>query len=192
MISFFTATTSTSILLPDSIQSITGILNGTCNFVLSRMEEGMAWDDALRDARDRGFAEADPTMDLSGQDAEQKITILAGLAFGEPIRRIERGGITGVTTSQLRGARAAGRVLRQVADARRVAGGAAVSVGLRALPAEHPLARLQREENGVTIRGRAVGDVFLSGRGAGSLPTASAVLSDVIAVARGPWRRAVA
>jgi homoserine dehydrogenase len=167
-------------LAGDSIESITGVLNGTSNYVLCRMDEGQSLADAIRCAQERGFAEADPTLDISGQDAAQKITILAQLAFDAPIRRVTVTGIDDVTPADLERTRRAGLVVRQVAEARKVAGGIEVVVEPRSIRGEEPLARIVDECNGVVIRGRAVGEVFLSGRGAGSMPTAAALLSDVL------------
>jgi homoserine dehydrogenase len=166
-----------------SITSLEGVVNGTCNYILTRMERGSSYVEAVQAARECGFAEADPSMDVSGEDAAQKMTILSRLAFDEPIRRVERSGIERVTRADVAATRAGGSVLRQVAVAQRVAGGISVSVGLRSISGTHPLARLDGEENGVIIRGEAIGELVLTGRGAGSLPTASAVLADVIACA---------
>jgi homoserine dehydrogenase len=164
----------------DSIQTISGVLNGTSNFILCRMAAGLNAAEALLCAQEAGFAEADPTLDVSGTDAAQKLSILAQLAFEEPVRRTAVVGIEGVTQEDIERARARQRVIRHVAEARRVAGGVELRVEPREVAASHPFAMLQDEQNGVLIRGRAVGEVFLSGRGAGSLPTASAVLSDVL------------
>ena len=167
----------------DSVQSITGILNGTSNYVLCRMEEGYGFAQAVASAQERGFAEADPSMDLRGDDAAQKLAILAQLAFEVPVRYRRVTGIDGVTPATIADARRAGCVIRQVADVRRVAGGVTLVVEPRRLPIAHPLARIEDEQNAVIIRSRAAGELFLSGRGAGSMPTAAAVLSDVIALA---------
>jgi homoserine dehydrogenase len=167
-------------LAGDSIESITGVLNGTSNYVLCRMDEGQSLADAIRCAQERGFAEADPTLDISGQDAAQKITILAQLAFDAPIRRASVTGIDDVTGADLARTRREGLVIKLVAEARKVAGGIEVVVEPRAIRNDEPLARIADESNGVMIRGRAVGEVFLSGRGAGSMPTAAALLSDVL------------
>jgi homoserine dehydrogenase len=170
-------------LAGDSIDSLTGILNGTSNYVLCRMEEGLELESAVAIAQENGFAEADPWLDLSGEDAAQKLGILAQLAFDEPIRRVAVTGIGAVTRGEIERAHAAGSVVRLVAEARRVTGGIELEVAPRRLPANDPLARVVDEQNAVVIRGRAVGEVFFSGRGAGSMPTAAAVLSDVIAMA---------
>ncbi len=160
-------------LAGDSIERITGILNGTSNYVLCRMEEGLDLGRAVACAQERGFAEADPSLDIGGQDAAQKLRILAELAFDAPVRRTTVAGIEGVSADPR-------FVTRQVAEARRVPGGVELVVEPRRLPREHPLARVVDEQNAVVIRGRAVGDVWLSGRGAGSGPTAAAVLADVL------------
>lgn len=155
-------------LAGDTIESITGILNGTCNYVLTRMEQGVRFADAVAHAQASGFAEADPTLDLSGEDAAQKLRILAEVAFDAPIRRLVVRGINASTRGKL------------VAEARRVAGGIDLVVEPRHVPVDHPFARVVDEQNAVIIRGRAVGEVFLSGRGAGSLPTAAAILADCL------------
>ncbi|MBV8519712.1 MAG: homoserine dehydrogenase [Acidobacteria bacterium] len=170
-------------LAGDSIESIRGILNGTSNYVLTRMEAGLSLAEALACAQERGFAEADPSLDLSGEDAAQKLRILAELAFDAPPRRTRVDGIASITVADVEHARRNGRVLRQVAEATRVHGGVELTVETRALPANDPLARVVDEQNAVVIRGRAVGEICLSGRGAGSMPTAAAVLADVLEIA---------
>ena len=155
-------------LAGDTIESITGILNGTCNYVLSRVEQGVSFHDAVVHAQERGFAEADPSLDLSGQDAAQKLRILAEVAFDAPVRREVVRGIASGTRGKL------------IAEARRVAGGVELVVEPRSVDIDHPFARVVDEQNAIVIRGRAVGEVFLSGRGAGSMPTAAALLADVI------------
>ena len=167
-------------LAGDSVESITAVLNGTSNYVLCRMAEGMSLAAAVLCAQEAGFAEADPALDIGGFDAAQKLTILAQLAFDEPVRRTCVTGLEEVTATAIERATAQGRVIRQVAEARRVAGGVELMVEPRVLAAGHPLARAVDEENAVVIRGRAVGEIVLSGRGAGSMPTAAAVLSDVL------------
>jgi homoserine dehydrogenase len=168
-------------LAGDSIETIRAILNGTSNYVLCRMEEGLDLGSALARAQERGFSEADPSLDVSGRDAAQKLEILAQLAFDEPVRRVSVTGIEDVTAEEIGRARSEGFVVRQIAEAYRIAGGVALVVEPRRVRRDDPLARVVDEQNGVVIRGRAVGDVFLSGRGAGSMPTAVAVLSDVLA-----------
>lgn len=177
-------------LAGDSIESIRGIVNGTSNYVLCRMEEGLSLAEAVRRAQELGFAEADPSLDLDGTDAAQKLAILAHLAFEEPIRRSRVKGVAGVTSEEARRARASSGAVRLVAEARRVPGGIELEVGPQVLAAGDPLAAVRDEQNAIVVRGRAVGEITLSGRGAGSLPTAAAVLSDAIAIAAGRqgWR----
>ena len=152
-------------LAGDTIESIIGILNGTCNYVLGRMDEGIAFADAVVHAQQRGFAEADPSLDLSGQDAAQKLRILAEVAFDAPVRREVVRGIGATTRGKL------------IAEARRVAGGVELIVEPRHDPR---FAQVVDEQNAVIIQGRAVGEIRISGRGAGSMPTAAALLSDVV------------
>ena len=171
-------------LAGDTIESVRGILNGTSNYVLTRIEEGLSFDDALRLAQERGFAECDPSLDVGGEDAAQKLRILAGLAFDEPIARGSIAGIRGITRDDVERARDRGFVIRHVATARRTAGGIELRVAPEELPAGDPLACVRDEFNAVVIRGRAAGEITLIGRGAGAGPTAAAVVSDVIAARR--------
>lgn len=172
-------------LTGDSIESVTGILNGTCNFVLSRMEDGTTFDAALRLAQERGFAEADPSLDVDGLDAAQKLQLLANIAFeGQRPSAIDVSGIRGVTIEDVAAARSRGSVLRQIATAEECGGTLQLRVAVREIPDCDPLARVRDEWNAVVIRGRSVGDLFLTGRGAGAMPTATALLSDVIEIAR--------
>jgi homoserine dehydrogenase len=168
-------------LAGDSIQSIAGIVNGTCNYILTRMEDdGLSFDDALQLAQQRGFAEADPTLDVEGEDAAQKLRILASVAFDAPVRSLRVHGIRDVTRAEVEGARSRRCVVRHVASARRIASGVELRVERRELPEQHPLATIKDENNAVLVRGRAVGEMLFAGKGAGSLPTAAAVLSDVL------------
>ncbi len=174
-------------LAGDSIDSISGILNSTCNYILTRMEqEELDFSAALRLAQSRGFAEADPTLDVSGADALQKLQILAGLAFGQRHLSIRVHGISDVSRQEIEQARSRRCVIRDVAGARRVPGAVELRVERRELPETHPLAAIRDENNAVIVRGRAVGEMLFAGRGAGSLPTAAAVLSDVIEIASSP------
>jgi homoserine dehydrogenase len=171
-------------LAGDSIDSISGILNGTCNYILTRMEQQeLDFAEALRLAQELGFAEADPRLDVSGEDALQKLRILAGLAFGDCHPRIRVHGITDVTRQEIEQARSRRCVVRHVASARRLPGAVELWVERRELPDMHPLAAIRDENNGIIVRGRAVGEMLFAGKGAGSLPTAAAVLSDVIEIA---------
>ena len=174
-------------LAGDRVREISGILNGTCNYILTRMEQDdLDFDAALRLAQERGFAEADPSLDVGGQDAAQKLRILAEIAFGrvENPSHIRLRGIEDVSRSEIEQARARRCVVRHVASARRVAGGVELRVERRELPEFHPLAAVRDENNAVMVRSRAAGEMFFVGKGAGAMPTAAAVLSDVIEIAR--------
>jgi homoserine dehydrogenase len=171
-------------LAGDSVTSIRGILNGTSNYIVSRMEDGLPFADALRLAQQRGFAEAEPSLDIDGIDAEQKLRILASLAFEEPIVSAAVRGIREVTPAAIEDARKDGFVIRHVASATRVAAGVALNIGPERLPIGDPLARVRDEHNAVVVNARATGELLFFGKGAGSMPTAAAVLSDVIDIAR--------
>ena len=163
-------------LAGDSIESLMGIVNGTCNYI--------DFASALRLAQERGFAEADATLDVSGADALQKLQILSELSFGPTAHaRIRVHGIDDIDREEIEQARSRRCVIRHVATARRLPGGVELRVERRELPESHPLAAVRDENNAVIIRGRAVGEMFFLGKGAGSLPTAAAVLSDVLEIA---------
>jgi len=172
-------------LAADTIDSLRGILNGTSNYILTRIEsEDLSFADALRLAQERGFAEADPSLDIDGEDAAQKLRILASLAFDEPIVRGSIAGIRGITRDDVHRARDRGCVIRHVATAYRVSGGIELRVAPEELPPSDVLACVREEFNAVVIHGRAAGEITLMGRGAGAGPTAAAVISDVISVRR--------
>ncbi len=180
-------------LAGDSIESIAGILNGTSNFILTRMEDGTTFHAALRLAQERGFAEADPSLDIDGHDAAQKLQVLASIAFpGERPAEVDVAGIRGITPDEVAEARSRGSVLRQVAYAEESGGRLHLRVSVREVPDCDPLARVRDETNAVLIRGRSVGEVLLTGRGAGALPTATALLSDVIEIGLGRVRQEAA
>jgi homoserine dehydrogenase len=172
-------------LAGDEIESIRGILNGTCNYILTRMDEdGLDFAEALAMAQARGLAEADPALDVDGEDASQKLEILVALGFDDSaVRRTVRG-IRGLTPEDIDRARRRGRVWRHVAHARRTAGGVELSIEPEELARTDVLAGIRDENNAIVIHGRAVGEMLFAGKGAGSLPTAAAVLSDVIESAR--------
>lgn len=172
-------------LAGERIRELEGIVNGTCNWILSRLEEGTAFADALREAQARGFAEADPAADLDGDDAAQKIAILASLAHrGRPVRWIRREGIRGVSVDRLRQAADRGDAIRHVARFRERDTHVELEVGLETLGRDHPLARVRNEMNGVVLRTDAAGELAFYGAGAGSFPTASSVLADVVEIAK--------
>lgn len=173
-------------LVGNQIQSISGILNGTCNYILTRMTEGgMEFGEALGEAQVRGFAEADPSLDVDGHDAAQKLKILAELAFGSELASdaVQVEGIREITADDVEAARELGYVIKHVATAQVIGRGLSLRAGPILIPRGHVLAGIREENNAVVVRGDAVGDMLFSGKGAGSLPSASAVLSDVLDIA---------
>jgi homoserine dehydrogenase len=173
-------------LVGNQIHSLTGILNGTCNYILTRMtEDRLEFDEALAEAQTKGFAEADPTLDIDGHDAAQKLTILAELAFNTRVKSdaVATAGIRNITADDIQAARELGYVIKHVATAEVTGDCIALKVGPVMLPATHQLAGIRDENNGVLVRGDAVGEMLFSGKGAGSLPSASAVLSDIVDIA---------
>ncbi|MBX3485551.1 homoserine dehydrogenase [Phenylobacterium sp.] len=179
-------------LVGDDVHSISGILNGTCNYILTEMEaSGRAFEDVLAEAQRLGYAEADPTMDVGGFDAAHKITILAALAFGcaPNFAAAEIEGIDQVALLDIRMARDLGYRIKLVASAERSIHGALVRVHPTLAPLDHPLARAGGALNALFIEGERTGRIFLQGPGAGAGPTAAAVaadIADVIAGARRP------
>ena len=175
-------------LAGDHVHRVLGIVNGTTNFILSRMHSsGAGFDEALAEATALGYAEADPTADVEGFDAAAKAAILARLAFHVPVTSADvyREGITELTAADIASARAVGSVVKLLAIAERDASGAvAVRVHPAMLPAAHPLASVGDAYNAVFVEAEAAGSLMFYGRGAGGDPTASAVLGDVVAVAR--------
>ena len=176
-------------LAGDRVRRVLGIVNGTTNFILTRMtESGAGFADALEEAQALGYAEADPTADVEGFDAAAKAAILAALAFHTRVTAadVHREGITEVTASDVASARAMGCVIKLLAIAEVADDGS--GVGVRAHPAmiplTHPLASVREAFNAVFVECEAAGELMFYGRGAGGAPTASAVLGDVVAVAR--------
>jgi homoserine dehydrogenase len=173
-------------LVGNRIQSLSGILNGTCNYILTRMsEDRVDFETALSDAQARGFAEADPTLDVDGHDAAQKLKILAELGFSRqvPPNSVYCEGIRKITSEDLEATADLGYVIRHVATAELAHGVLFLRAAPVLLPAGHQLARIRHENNAVLVRADAVGEMLFCGKGAGSLPSASAVLSDVIDIA---------
>lgn len=166
---------------------LVGILNGTTNYILSTMErEGRSFEEALDAARELGYAEADPALDLSGADTAQKLTILARRAFGAavPHDSIPTEGIVGLELEDLRQADRFGYVVKLLGIGIRSAEGLDLRVHPAFIPKRYLLAAVRDEFNGVYLRGEASGSMLLYGKGAGAMPTAQAVLGDVIAVSR--------
>ncbi len=176
--------TLTDSLQANNITRLMGIINGTTNFILTRMsEQGISFEEALNIAQSRGYAEADPAADIEGFDATYKLSILASLAFHThiPIEAIYREGICTLTKSDFEAARQLGYEIKLLAVGKKAPGGLVeVRVHPTMLPKTHPLAAIRGSFNAVFITGNAVGDIMLYGRGAGQLPTASSVVSDVI------------
>ena len=170
-------------LSSNEIRSLHGILNGTCNFIVSQMDHhGASYDDALREAQRRGYAEADPTMDVDGSDAAQKLSILAHLAFGARVhwRDIPREGIQNLQAADLKFARELGFRIKLLAVAQLVGDQLELHVAPQLVRVGSPLADVRDAYNAVRVVGDAVGKVWFHGLGAGQMPTASAVVADLI------------
>ena len=179
-------------LAGDDVRRILGIVNGTTNFVLDRMDEhGDTFDEALAEATRLGYAEADPTGDVSGADAAQKAAILAGLAFHTrvPLTAVPVEGIDRVTADQVRLARETGHVIKLLAICERLTGpdgteGVSARVHPALLPRRHPLASVRGAHNAIFVEAESAGDLMFYGAGAGGPETASAVLGDLVSAAR--------
>jgi homoserine dehydrogenase len=186
-------------LAGDTVHRVLGIVNGTTNYILDRMDSsGAGFAEALDEAQALGYAEADPTADVEGFDAAAKAAILAGLAFHTPVSAadVHREGITEVTAADIASARALGRVVKLLAICERSAasGGVSVRVHPAMIPRSHPLGAVGGAYNAVFVEASSAGRLMFYGAGAGGTPTASAVLGDIVAVARnrlagtrGPW-----
>ena len=179
-------------LAGDTVRRVLGIVNGTTNYVLDRMAtDGLDLDQAVKEAQALGYAEADPTADVEGFDAAAKAAILASLAFHTrvSIDDVQREGITSLTADDVAWAAGTGHVIKLLAIAERNTGddgaeGIQVRVHPALVPADHPLAGVRGAFNAVFIEAEAAGELMFYGRGAGGAPTASAVLGDVVSVAR--------
>jgi homoserine dehydrogenase len=171
----------------NKILALAGIVNGTCNYILSKMtDEGLDFSLVLKEAQTHGYAEADPTLDIEGLDSAHKLQILASIAFRTSVelKDIHTEGITHVTSSDIAYARELGYRIKLLAIAKAVDGGLEVRVHPTMIPAASPLAAVSGVFNAVFITGDAVGDLMFYGRGAGQMPTASAVWSDALEIAR--------
>lgn len=180
-------------LLTEKIGRLRGVVNGSTNFILSRLAEGLSREEALRIAGEQGFLEADPTADISGADAAQKLSILAFHAFGTHVSPdlIDTTGIENVTAEDVAAARAAGRTIKLVAEAVGTDGVLRLSVAPRELPADDPLAAVRDEVNIVEVECAGIGTQRFVGKGAGSIPTANAIVSDLLDIlAQRRYRRA--
>jgi homoserine dehydrogenase len=174
-------------LAGDRVRRVMGIVNGTTNFILTRMSDtGESFDDALAEADRLGFAEADPSADVDGHDAASKLAILASLAFGGQVVAgdVEREGIRSVKPADVAAAHALGYEVKLVAVADTAPKGIAARVHPAMLPSTHPLAAVRNEFNAVFIEAEEAGELMFLGRGAGGAPTASAVVGDIVEAAR--------
>ena len=174
-------------LAGDRIVRILGIVNGTTNYILDRMTTAhLGYDVALKEAQEVGFAEADPTADVEGYDAAAKIAILASLAFHMRVSLddVHREGITEIIPYDVAAAAESGHVIKLLGIAERTDAGVAVRVHPALVPLAHPLANVRGAYNAVFIEAEAAGELMFYGKGAGGVPTASAVLGDIVSVAR--------
>lgn len=174
-------------LVSDRIHRLIGIVNGTTNYIFTRMfQDQMSLDEALAEAQKLGFAEADPSSDLEGRDAAYKLIILSGLAFGNSIDsdQVHVEGIKGVTYQDIAYAKEIGYTVKLLAIGEKLPEGLALRVHPALVPDKHPLASVLNEFNAIYIEGDAVGEVMFYGPGAGARPTATAVLADVAEAAR--------
>lgn len=166
---------------------VTGIVNGTSNYILTKMsEEGLGYTDALRQAQELGFAESDPTADVEGFDAANKLTILTALLFDEYIHPMDipRCGMVHITEDDIRRASEKHEKIKLIARAYYKNGELRCSVKPEGVAYSHPLSSVSNEYNAIYITGDAVGDIMLYGKGAGALPTGSAVVGDIISLVK--------
>ncbi len=174
-------------LVSNEVESVMGIVNGTTNYMLTRMaEDGLDYDSALAEAQAKGFAEADPTADVDGFDAAAKIAILASIAFNSRVvlDQVPTEGIRSLTAADVSYAAEMGYTIKLLAIAQRTDGGVDIRVHPTMIPEAHPLASVNGVYNAIYVVGDSVGETMFFGEGAGSLPAASAVVGDVIEVAR--------
>lgn len=174
-------------LAGNHLSEVMGIVNGTTNFILSKMtEEGMEFSDALMLATELGYAEADPTADIEGYDAGRKVAIMASIAFNSRVTfsDVYTEGITKITSRDIAYAKEMGCTIKLLGVAKNTPEGIEVRVHPMLIPSSHPLAKVDDSFNAVFVHGDAVDDAMFYGRGAGELPTASAIMGDVIDVAR--------
>lgn len=179
--------TMTENLTANEFEEIYGIINGTTNYILTQMtERGLDFDEAVKEAQDLGFAEADPSSDVNGDDAAFKIAILSTIAFGQRIKidDIPKEGITKISKEDIDYAKELGYSIKLLASAVKKNNELELRVHPTLLPMGHPLTTVKNEYNAVYLKGNAVGEIMLYGKGAGSLPTGSAVLGDVIQIAK--------
>lgn len=170
-------------LTADEISEITGILNGTTNFILSKMaQEGLSFETVLKEAQDLGYAERNPAADVEGHDACRKIAILSSLAYGMHVdfEDIYTEGITKITDKDMAYAKALGYQIKLLATSKRIDNHVCAMVAPMMIPSEHPLSNVHGVFNAIFVKGNVIGEVMFYGRGAGKLPTASAVVADIV------------
>lgn len=179
-------TAITESLAGNRFTDVMGILNGTTNYIMTKMgDEGLAYEDVLKDAQAKGFAEADPTADVEGIDVANKLSILMALAFGKYVapKEIPTTGITGVTMDELARAKAKGCKIKLIAHAHMNEDGTlSYEIKPTEIPESHPLAGVSNEFNAIYVTGNAVDEVMFYGKGAGALPTGSAIVGDIISI----------
>ena len=176
-----------SCLTADVIEEITGIINGTTNYMLTEMsEKGTDFDDVLKDAQAKGYAEKDPTADIEGYDAGRKIAILTSLVAGQQVdfEDIHTEGISHITSTDIKYAKSMGRAIKLLATSKHVGDGYAAMVAPFLLNAKHPLFSVNGVFNAIFVKGNVLGDAMFYGSGAGKLPTASAVVADIVEMAK--------
>ena len=176
-----------SCLTADELEEITGIVNGTTNYMMTKMsEEGSEFADVLKDAQEKGYAEKDPTADIEGYDACRKIAILTSLVCGQQVdfEDIHTEGITKITATDIKYAKAMGRTIKLLASSKKTEGGYVAMVAPYLLPKTHPLYNVNDVFNAIFVHGNVLGDAMFYGSGAGKLPTASAVVADVVEMAK--------
>ncbi len=174
-------------MVSNRIRSIMGILNGTTNYILTMMEQkGLSFAEALSQAQQKGFAEADPTFDIEGYDAGHKITLLAMMAYNQRVdfKRVPIEGISSISDIDISFARDMGYTIKLLGIAYLEKGELDIRVHPAMIPSTHPLASTRSEFNAIMYDGDMTGPIVLNGRGAGGLPTASAVISDIVQIAQ--------
>ena len=176
-----------SCLTADEIEEITGIVNGTTNYMMTEMtEKGADFNEVLKDAQAKGYAEKDPTADVEGYDACRKIAILTSLVCGQQVdfEDIHTEGITKITPTDIKYAQVMGRAIKLLATSKKGPKGYTAIVAPFLLPASHPLYAVNGVFNAIFVHGNVLGDAMFYGSGAGKLPTASAVVADVVEMAK--------
>lgn len=174
-------------LAANEIDGVTGILNGTTNYILTQMrKEGKDFSVALKGAQENGYAEADPTADIEGHDTCRKIAILSSIAFGEFVdyKNIYTEGITKLTLTDMLYAEEMDSVIKLIAISKRIDNKITSRVSPAIINKSHPLANVEDVFNAIVVKGNAIGDAMFYGRGAGKLPTASAVVADIIDIVK--------